>query len=458
MGLRGVLGPLGIAVWVLLAPGGARALEPAPEGEVEESAVMKAISSGDAAGLTALLARGEPRNLPGTSPSTRNVSPLMRASELGREELVRMLLEAGADPTLSVPRHLEDWPLRGWTALCFAHAQGHSAIEQRLLRSGALAHPSCLEEADFAAAVHLKQSERVLKLARTMKGRVPPVLLERLGRFAHEQKAPQVMRALRDVGYRRKVVPPPSTGKSPDGEGRSPEAEDKRLLTRLIWEGTREEVRLALERGVDPDVFRPYDDPPLIAAAKKMDVPLLRLLLEEGAKVDITNSSGLPALDHVVSNSRDKGPAALEAARMLLEAGARSFSPAGKPPQGFRVLDAALSSCRLDLIDLLFEHGAKAVLAAGPANKLYETVVSPDSPCPEELSWTLLERLYSGGARMGLDVPVPPRLILIIREGHDAYRSYAYSSLWSYAAKRPPEWGRLLRQAGLPPEPDEKRR
>ena len=455
MGLRVVLGPLVIIAWVLLAPGAARAQAPVPS---EASEVMKAISSGDAAGLTALLARGKPRNLPGTSLSTRNVSPLMLASELGRDDVVRILLEAGADPALRVPRHLDDWPPRDWTAFCFARAHGHTAVEQRLVRSGAPSTPSCLEEADFAAAVHLKQFERGLRLAKTMENRVPPGLLARLVRFAREQKSPQVMRVLRVAGYRRKVVPPAPTGKPSDDGGRKPAAEDKHLLTRLIEEGKREEVRLAIEAGVDPDVFESYKDPTLIAAAKRTDVAILQLLLEEGAKVDITNEYGWLALDHVVAKSRDTGPAAIEAARMLLDAGAKkSLSPSGEPPRGFRILDAALSSCRMDILDLLLERGGAEALAAGPANRLYETVVKLDSPCSDEVSWALLEKLYTGGARIGGNVPVPRRIILIIRgDGTDTYRRHAYSELWSYAAKRPPEWERLLRQAGLPLESEAK--
>ncbi|MBL0695056.1 ankyrin repeat domain-containing protein [Comamonas sp. JC664] len=460
MGLRGVVAALAITTWMLLAPGAAWALEPVPGAGIEDSAVMKAVSAGDATELAALLARGGPRNLPGRLPSTRNVSPLMLASELGHEDLVRILLEAGADPSPRVPRHLEDWPPHGWTALCFAQAHGHSAIARRLERTGASTQPSCLEEAGFAAAVHLKQYERAHKLAKVLENRVPPGLLERLVRFAREQKSPQLMRALRTVGYRRRVVSPLSTGKPPVDLDRTPQGEDAHLLTRLVQEGNHEEVRLAIERGVDPDVFVPYEDPPLVAAAKRMDVALLRLLLEEGAKVDISSTQGWTALDHVVARSRDAGPAALEAARMLFDAGAqKGLSPAGKPPRGFRILDAALASCRMDIVDLLFEQGARAVLVAGPANRLYETVVRPDSPCPDEMSWALLEKLYAGGARIGGDVPVPPRLIMLIRADRpDPYRLHAYASLWSYAAKRPPEWARLLHQAGLPSESEEKRR
>ncbi|MFP2958421.1 hypothetical protein ACLEPN_11405 [Myxococcus sp. 1LA] len=58
VGLRGVLDPLTITAWVLLASGRAQALALLPGGGGEESAVMEAVSSGDAAGLTALLARG----------------------------------------------------------------------------------------------------------------------------------------------------------------------------------------------------------------------------------------------------------------------------------------------------------------------------------------------------------------------------------------------------------------
>ncbi|AKQ64736.1 hypothetical protein A176_001648 [Myxococcus hansupus] len=444
---------MAIAAYVLLAPGATWAGAPDPGEAGEESEVMRSVSSGDAAGLRALLARCKPRNLPGTLPSTRNLSPLMLASELGREDLVGILLEAGADPALRVPRHLDAWPPRDWTAFCFAQAHGHAAIAQRLLRTGASDAPSCMEEADFAAAVHLKHFERALRLAKTMENRVPPSLLERLVRYAREQKSPQLMRALRIVGYRRQLISRASTEK--------PEGEDKHLLTRLIEEGKHEEVRLAIESGADPDTFAPYKDPPLVAAAKRMDVVLLRLLLEEGAKVDITNEYGSPALDHVVAHSRDKGPAALEAARMLLDAGAKkSLAAGGAPPRGFRILDAALSSCRMDILDVLFDRGGREALVAGPANRLYETVVRPDTPCPEEMSWALLEKLYAGGARIGGDVPVPRRIILVIRggDGMDAFRRHAYSALWSYAAKRPPEWERVLRQAGLPLESEEKGR
>src|SRR5581483_4993278 len=75
----------------------------------------------------ALLSRGADVN----GPDKRGTTPLYKASVQGKTEIVRVLLDAGADPNLDSGGETEGTPL------CAAAAWGHTDIVRLLLQSGA---------------------------------------------------------------------------------------------------------------------------------------------------------------------------------------------------------------------------------------------------------------------------------------------------------------------------------
>ena len=92
----------------------------------QQSALFDAVAKGDAAAVRDLVAKGAP--LDGHAPDS-GLTPLMMASGYGHDEVVGILLEAGADPFVCDSRS-------GGFALHKAAQGGSDAIARRLLDAG----------------------------------------------------------------------------------------------------------------------------------------------------------------------------------------------------------------------------------------------------------------------------------------------------------------------------------
>jgi ankyrin repeat protein len=71
-----------------------------------------------------------------------HVPALIQAAEKGQIELVRLLLDAGADPYITDSFH-EDEGWEGYTALDRAQMKGHSNIVQLLRQAGGKRLDAC---------------------------------------------------------------------------------------------------------------------------------------------------------------------------------------------------------------------------------------------------------------------------------------------------------------------------
>jgi ankyrin repeat protein len=88
--------------------------------------LVDAINRGDVDDVKKLLAKGAPVN---EKDEHLGRTPLIMASMTGHTEIVKMLLERGADPNGT--------DMEGWTAIRYAHAYGHDEIVELLRNAGA---------------------------------------------------------------------------------------------------------------------------------------------------------------------------------------------------------------------------------------------------------------------------------------------------------------------------------
>ncbi|RKG57975.1 ankyrin repeat domain-containing protein [Corallococcus sp. AB011P] len=389
------------ALGVLLLGGrAAQATSPLPQ----STPVMRAITRDDAGALRALLAEGASLNDTDELVHPRLYSPLMVACESGSEKAANVLLDAGADPHLVVPRHARYWPPPGWNALCFARLSGLKRIEQRLLDAGASAGSACLPEADFLAAVKARQTPRVKRLAlRRRGGFSPSVMQDAMGQaFAHWDLA--LMRAVLAAG-----VPSPSPEVDDvvrrwlgDVNDKGPAMVDVLLeggvrppLWMLAESGLTAQVARVLKLGASPDGQTGDASTPLRLATVKGHVEVVRLLLKAGANPNATRlSTPVPLLEAVRRLQEDKGDPTL--VKLLLDAGARVDlqRTSGSP------IALAANGCSAQAVSLLLGRMSRGAIAEEPGTSLYAQALRAGAFCTEARAVQVLQALFAGGVRI----------------------------------------------------------
>jgi ankyrin repeat protein len=183
------------------------------------------------------------------------------ASDRGHGEVVRILLERGADPTMQ--------DKDGWTAFHFASSRGHVEVVQILLEQGA---DLTAQAKDGGTAFH----------------------------FASSSGHVEVIRILLEQGA-------DPTGR--DEDGRTP-------FHFASWGGHAEVVRMLLERGADPTAQDNNGWTPFHFASSSGHADVIQSLLEQGADPTTRSKVGWTRF-HFASSSRH-----VEVIRMLLEQGA----------------------------------------------------------------------------------------------------------------------------------------
>ncbi len=324
-----------------------------------------ACRGGDVAQASALL-----EAYPALAQRTR---PLIEAAGRGDEAVVRVLLDAGADPAAPEPKRGAQRPLfqclapkgekhaghvkvlealvgagakldvrgayQGLGPLCLAAAGGHGALVEALQRLDAPADIFAAVMCCDAALVRrlLEQTPGLLQ-AKDAKGRG---LLHALGLSRLWQHGEAKARASLDVA--RLLLDAGADIDQPTHKDGPPETFRPTALWWAVSSGRHEElVRYLLSRGANPSVC-------LAAAAFQNHVGVMEALVDAGASVDERSNKHCTPLHDCLLFAR---PGAIG---WLLEHGA---DPNLKTPEG---LDAghlaAVTGAQVEVLELLAAHG-----------------------------------------------------------------------------------------------------
>lgn len=254
---------------VALKAGDLQAVEKALKGGADPNAkdtdgtpvLVRAIETGQDALVRALLKAGASVSTEGMYQGRRSPS-LVIASAFGRVEVVRTLLDAGADPD-----HGND---EGYTPLMVAASGGHAGVIHVLV--------------ERKANIQAVSSDQRTAL-----------------RIAAEQGQVDALRALLDGGASKN------------------KAELQTALTRAVIYRHCDSAQLLLQSGGDPNDQGGSGVTLLMVAAESGQLDMVRVLLQAGADATRKNREGHTAL----SLARSKGHA--DVVRLLLEAGAKEL-------------------------------------------------------------------------------------------------------------------------------------
>ncbi|WP_158616521.1 ankyrin repeat domain-containing protein [Corallococcus sp. CA054B] len=391
---------LSVLLGLLMCGRTAQATSPRPH----TPPVMRAILDDDAVALRALLAKGASINSTDEMIHPRVHSPLMVACEEGKEKAANVLLDAGADPLLIVPRHQRYWPPPGWSAVCFARFKGLKRIEKRLVDAGASARTACLLDADFLAAAVARKPPLVERLARQGRGAISPSVIQYAMGQALAHKDVALMRAVLVAGG-----PDPSREGAAllhrwlsDFDAVSPAMVDALLeggvrppLQPLAQAGLSAQVARALEMGASPRTQSGELNSSLQLAVRKGHAEVVRLLLKAGAD---PNGPGFGSPVLLLEAARrlreDKGDPTMM--KLLLEAGARvdarlyNSSP----------LNLAADGCSAEVVSLLLGKMSREAIAEEPGTYLYAQALRSGDFCTEAKAVQVLQALVAGGVRV----------------------------------------------------------
>ena len=294
-------------------------------------ALAQAIRMGNAGAAREALARGAP--IDGAPGDVQHWRPLILSIHRRQPELVRLLLEQGADPNITsragepalvlsirtgnkaVVRRLleagaspESRAVGGYTALMEAARLGHAAIARDLLRAGADATIE-LEDGTSAAAVARRFGSASMASELASRGASTAVRTESAGRLTvlerhtretpgAEGTLPPVIEAARrgDVALLREMIDRKVDLGVSDAEGGN-------ALTRASAAGRAEAVSVLLAAGLVPDSRGRGGVTPLMEAMGS-DSPgtedVVAVLLEAAADPHARDDSGAAVIEYAV--------------------------------------------------------------------------------------------------------------------------------------------------------------
>jgi ankyrin repeat protein len=253
---------------------------------VTEGFVYRA-ARGDVAAVRLFLTAGMDPNVK----DRLGVTPLIAAAGAGREEIVQLLLEKGADLNAQCPERVitkgKKRPRKitkyGGTALMYAVRGGHTGTVRLLLDKGA--DPNLLDDKQGLTAMHWAVFRNQQAALQTLldKGANPGVKDKRgftpLVMAAHYAK-PDIVSLLLDR------TPPEEQN-----------AAKKSLLFTAAAAGRDDNVRLLLEKGAEVNAQAENGLTPLMVAAIAGRKDTVKLLLEHGADAGARDQEGKKALD-----------------------------------------------------------------------------------------------------------------------------------------------------------------
>jgi ankyrin repeat protein len=330
--------------------------------------LLTKVHDGDRRGVETLLRAGSDPN----SRDERGSTALMYATAFSSPDMIQLLLSAGADPRLSDSagstalmwatadalrvRFLVDGgadvnAIRpdGVTPLITAALRGNTEVVKILLsagansKSGSILAPWPMDLTGIAYT----SNDNTLRELLLSKG-VPPLRAtgEKMGQPSPASPLPlmawlmtstfswrsqtgnsniRVVRALLDAGAN-------------PNETSTQLVLTASVLARVATLGDVEVTRLLLDRGADPNAKGSSGWTPLMAATvSEPSAPIVKVLLEKGARIDLRDDAGRTALDWALSLGEN------ETSRVLRSAGAVAMAP---PRPGPRVVETPRAARR----------------------------------------------------------------------------------------------------------------
>jgi ankyrin repeat protein len=261
-----------------------------------------ASTNGNAAVIEALLAAGAPAN----TALPEGETALMTAARNGNIGAVRALLRRGADPNAR-----ENW--KGQTALMWAAAHNNAGAVTALLEGGADLRAQT-KSGGFTAllfairAGHIEAARALLDAGASVHDGLPnrfsPIILALfsahyemagllLERGADPNSSAQGWTPLHQIVWSRR----PSTGFNLPGAVQTGNLDSLDLVRKLLQRGADINARQTEEpKDGNRTLLRRIGATPFLLAAKSVDLPLMRLLLENGADPTLTTEDGTNAL------------------------------------------------------------------------------------------------------------------------------------------------------------------
>jgi uncharacterized protein len=318
-----------------LLEAGADANTALPEGE---TALMTAARSGNLAAVRTLIAHGANVN---AKENWKGQTALMWAAAENHADVVRALIASGAD----LGAHSTGGV---FTAYLFAVRGGHVDAARALLEAGA-----DVDEAltDGTSALVLAVTNAHYELA--------AMLLEQ---GADPNAARQGWTALHQIAWTRR----PNYGYNLPGPVATGRLDALDLVKVLVQYGADVNARETKEpRDGNRNMLNRIGATPFLLAAKAVDLPLMRALLDQGANPALGNEDGTTPLMVAAGvgiwapgESPGTEEEALAAVEMLLEMGAGKATDTDR--NGYTALHGAIHrSGSIPIARLLVEHGAR---------------------------------------------------------------------------------------------------
>ena len=382
----------------------------------DADAFVSSAASGDATAVRLFLVAGMDPN----TVSERQGSALGNAAFRGRNEVVAMLLSAGAKLTPDANRP---------SALGSAAAGRHADIVRMILDRQPPPDAGEMDEAFAMAArrdTYPEQHDYVsMKLLAERGARVAtiaPAILQRVfQRGLGDDDAAEITRALLDLGAdpngvagRDAVVvkqPTPLMGAASEGYVASaqlllargaridvrydrPEADDQGWTAVLIATRQRraELVRLLTAKGADVEQMNSAGDNALLVAARHGDEATVQAVLEKAARIDVTASDGRTALMLLVEGVRwpdQRTVVSFDALNALLKRGARVDL---KAKDGSTALMIAAATGVPETVKLLLARGARAGDRDAKGRRAIDYARAIDDPAAQAEIVKLLQR------------------------------------------------------------------
>ena len=302
-------------------------------------------------------------------------TPLMAAARSGSLDTVTLLLESGADVNA-----VEGW--KGQTALMWAAAENHAAVVRALVKAGAEVEKRSKGNVftPFLFAVRAGQIDAARALLegganvnQTLQDGTSALVLAvtnahwemaaaLLDKGADPNASAQGWTALHQIAWTRR----PNYGYNLPGPVPTGSMDALELVKALVKHGADVNARETKEpRDGNRNMLNRIGATPFLLAAKAVDLPLMRTLLEVGADPKLGNADGTTPLMVAAGvgiwapgESPGTEEEAVAAVTMLLDMGAGSATDVDK--NGYTALHGAIHrGGSIPLVKLLVAKGAK---------------------------------------------------------------------------------------------------